>query len=98
MALPFIQSPDRILSQVETQWKAILDPIIASPTTNLQILKGINLVVGANTINHRLGNTLQGWIIVDQTGAAQIYRSKPKNDLTLTLNSSAVVTIDLAVF
>ncbi len=94
MSLPLRLPKD----QMESQWKSQIDPILANPTNSVQILKNINLSIGANVINHRLGQMLQGWYLVDINGPAVIYRSAPASDLTLTLTSDAVVQISLGVF
>lgn len=83
---------------MENKWKSILDPVLANPMTNMGILKNINLVTGNNVINHLLGQIQQGWIITDIQGVADIYRSAPFNNLTLTLNSSSAVTVSIGVF
>jgi hypothetical protein len=83
---------------MQTKWASILNPIIASPTNNISILKNIQLKNGANMINHLLGKLPQGWLILDIDGAATIYRSQPFNDLILTLTSNAAVTVTLGVF
>jgi hypothetical protein len=82
----------------QTRWKSILDPLLANPLNNISILEDVSLVTGANTINHLLGRMMQGWLILDINGAATIYRSEPMNDITLTLTSSANVTVNLGVF
>lgn len=84
--------------QAQTRWKSQLDPIIANPITNPRILKNISLASGNTTINHGLDQTQQGWYITDINGAATIYRSQPFNNKTLTLTSSAAVTVDIGVF
>ncbi len=98
MKLPMFQTPDRLFSMLQSQWSAILNPIISNPVTNPRILSNIALVSGVNVINTGLGQLQQGWIIIDKNGNANIYRSQPYNELTLTLTSDAVVTISLMVF
>ncbi len=98
MALPIFNTQDRTLSMMQTQWASQINPVLSNPLTNPLILKGINLVIGANTINHMLGHTLQGWVLTDVDGAAVIYRSQPKNNLTLTLTSDAAVVADILVY
>ena len=98
MALPLQKTDIQPLSLLQTTWKAQLDPVLANPTTNLSIIKNINLVSGTNVINHGLGQMQQGWIITDIQGVATIYRSAPFNKLTLTLTSSAPVTVSIGVF
>jgi hypothetical protein len=94
MALPLRLPKD----QMETRWKSSLDPVLANPLNSMSVLKDISLTTGVNVINHKLQQTLQGWIITDINGAAQIYRSAPLNNLTLTLTSDANVVISLAVY
>lgn len=83
---------------MQSGWASQLNPLLNAPLSSNLILKEIVLAVGNNVINHKLGRKLQGYIISDITGAATIYRSAPKNDLTLTLNSNASVVVDLVVF
>lgn len=86
------------IEQMQQKWKSQLDPLIVNPMNNANLLKNISLVTGVNVINHLLGRQMQGWFIADIQGAAQIYRSAPFNNLTLTLTSDADVTISLGVF
>lgn len=95
--------PQRLtLTQTQQQWAAILNPVIANPMNSATILKNQSLVSGANTINTKLGQPLQGWNIVRWHGAwAQIYDTQDTNptpSLTLTLTSSAPVLVDILVF
>lgn len=83
---------------MQQKWKADLDPVLSNPMTNMSILQNVNLINGVTVLNHKLGRKQQGWVIVDQQGAASIYRSAPFNNLTLTLTSNAVVTISIGVF
>jgi len=94
MQLPILSN----FAQLVTRWKSILDPVVANPLNGASVLKDIPLVNGSTTINHLLGQTMQGWFIVDITGAATIYRSAPFNDKTLTLTSNAAVTVSIGVF
>lgn len=84
--------------QMQTIWKSQIDPVLASSFNNGNLLHGNVLAIGSNVIYHKLGKLLTGWFIVDQNAASEIYRSAAKNDSTLTLNSSAIVTVDIYVF
>lgn len=86
------------LNLLETKWASILNPIISNPMTNMAILKDVSLVTGTNIINHLLQQMQLGWIITDIQGAATIYRNAAFNDLTLSLHSSAPVTVSIGVF
>lgn len=96
--LPLFKTNDRILSQLQTQWAAILNVLIGNPSLQCNILSNVSLKNGVTVINHLLGRTQQGWRIVDINGSASIYRSQPFNDKTLTLTSNAAVTVSLEVF
>ncbi len=96
--LPTQQTNDLVLSQLQTRWTSILNPVIGNPLNNMRQIEDVVLSVGANTINHKLGYKMQGWVVTDIQGAAVIYRSAPFNDKTITLNASAPVTISLGVF
>jgi len=96
--LPMFQSSSTPLTLMQNKWKSILDPVLASPITNPQILRGVVLSSGDNVINHKLGATPQGWIISDINAAVSVYRNAPFNDLTLTLNSSGSATINLVIY
>lgn len=91
-------SPKLDWALANPKWAAELNPVLANPVTNLSILKNVNLVVGDNVINHNLGQQQQGWLLTDIQGVSSIYRSAPFNSLTLTLNSSAIVTVSIGVF
>ncbi len=80
------------------KWASALNPLLANPINNANILININLVTGANVINHYLGEIQHGWFLTDIQGAATIYRSAPFNSTTLTLTSSANVTVSIGVF
>jgi len=81
-----------------TKWSGILNPLIANPLNGVAILPEQKLSAGVNTFNHLLGRKQQGWVILDIQGPATVYRSAPFNNTSLTLTSSADVTITLGVY
>ena len=88
-------------SMLQTKWASILNPLLGNPSNNASILPKISLLTGSNVVNHKLGKKLQGWSIVRQRSAANIYDDQDANqspDLTLVLVSSADVVVDLQVF
>jgi hypothetical protein len=85
----------------ETRWKAILDQLLSNATLKGSLLPGIVLTSGSNTVNHKLGRQLQGWIVVGQNAAATFYDQQASNKTpatTLLLVASAQVTVNLYVF
>lgn len=86
---------------MQSSWASEINPIIARQQNQSIILKNISLASGTTTINHRLGRELQGWKIVRQRSAANIYDDQDHNEmpsLTLRLVSNANVIVDLEVF
>jgi hypothetical protein len=86
---------------MQNSWASVLNPFIANPFLNGILLKNISLSSGDNTINHKLGRNLQGWVLVRKRQSVDIYDKQDTNqmpDLTLVLNASATATIDLYVF
>lgn len=79
-------------------WASALNPVIANPVNYSRIISGVQLAIGENVINHQLGRQMLGWFLTDIQGIANIFRSQPMNNLTLTLTSDAVVSVNLGVF
>lgn len=101
MALPIYKTDDGSFTLMQTAWATQLNPIIALPQSSGVLLKQVSLVVGDNTIDHRLGRNLQGWQLVRIRASAIIYDKQDSNQLqsrTLVLNSSAPVVVDIFVF
>ena len=98
MALPIMQSTDMSLSMMQTRWASVLNQIIDNPANKSVLLTGIALKAGVNVINHRLGRMMQGWVIADKDSGANIYRSAPMNELTLTLTTDIASNVILEVF
>lgn len=87
---------------LQTSWASQLNPLLSDPLSNSIMLADIVLKTGDNTINHRLGRKLQGYIVTRmQDGFVQLYDKQNSNqmpELTLILNSSGNGKIDLIVF
>jgi hypothetical protein len=75
-----------------------VNPLLNNPLNTCSILNDVVLIDGVNVINHKLGRQMLGWFLTDIQGIASIYRSAPFNSLTLTLTSSAAVTVSIGVF
>lgn len=85
-------------SLAQTRWASEIDPVINNTLLQGILIKEVLLANGVTTINTTLGRMQQGYIVVDQDAAANIYRSLPLNEKTLTLTSDAVVTVALWLF
>lgn len=108
-----MQLPINLTQSLQTtRWKSILDPVIettyttqasveelqALPLNQMVVLNNVALAIGNNVIKHGLNRVPVGWVIMDINAASTIYRSAAFNNLTLTLNSSAIATVKLGVF
>lgn len=86
----------------QNRWATIIEPFLDRPANNSNILKNIDIQIGVNIINHKLGRKLQGWQVTRMRNAfAQLYDEQDTNafpNRTLILFSSAVTNIDLEVF
>jgi hypothetical protein len=101
MALPIFKSDDVSLTLLQTAWAKLINPLLANATNSSSVLRSVTLVAGDNVINHKLGQKLQGWSIVRLRGASTIYDKQDSNsmpNLTLILNSSSAVVVDIQVF
>lgn len=98
MALPIFQDSNKNLMLMQTGWASSLNPVIGNPISSGLISSPFVLKTGVNVINHLLGRTQQGWIVIDQNAAVTLFRSQPFNDKTLTLTSSGAATVTLYVF
>lgn len=99
-AVPILKTGNVALDLYQSKLKSELDPLLANKLTQGSLLQGLTLNPGVNVINHKLQRMPQGWFVVDINGNANIWRSAPFTNLTLTLTSSAAssFTISLWVF
>lgn len=101
MSLPKFKTDDEALSLLQTQWSSQINPVLNLPINNSIILSNVSLTAGSNTINHLLSRNLQGWIVIRQTGNANIWDNQNTNpipDKTLILQSTSGISVDLMVF
>lgn len=99
--LPKFNTPDRIFSMLQTAWASKIDPVLQNPLINGRILKQVQLQTGTNQVNHGLQRALQGWFMVRQRSAGNVYDNQDNNTmptLTLELVSDAVINVDIYVF
>ena len=98
--LPIFKSPDTNFMLMQNKWSSILNPVVANPLSNGLLLTDISLSVGNNTINHKLQQKLQGYIITGMRNAySQIYQeTSTQPTINFILNSSAACVVDIWVF
>lgn len=100
-SLTQFQDDDQTFQQMQNQWASVLNPVLRVPLNSGFTLTNIQLVTGANSINHLLQRPLQGWFLVRQRGPASVYDAQDTNStpgITLNLVSSASVSVDIFVF
>lgn len=92
---------DPDLNKVQDTLVRTLNPVFNTPILGGNLIQGAILKTGFNAINHKLGRTLVGWIIVRQRAAASIYDDQDFNTVpaqTLILVTDAPVTVDIYCF
>ena len=92
---------DRKLNQIQDSIVDALDPLLALPLSNSNLIQNQALVSGANIVNHGLQRNLIGWFITRKNADQSVYDTQDTNptpELTLTLVSSGTVNVDLIVF
>lgn len=100
-SIPKVQTDNREVNQLQSNILTYLNTMGQNALLSGITLQNISLVSGDNTINTKLNRKLQGWFIVRQRGAAQIYDKQDSNktpNSTLVLNASAAVSVDIFVF
>ena len=83
----------------QTKWASTLNPVLALPILNGNLVQGIDLIASTPfAVNHLLDRMPQGWFLVDNTADATVWRARPFNIHTVTLEASADTTISIWVF
>ena len=97
-----IQTKDPAVNLMTDSLEKTLTPVFDNPLMGWQLLKNIALEVGTNSITHKLGRKLVGWFITRQRGVASAFFDEQDTNLlpnlTLALNSSAIVVVDIYVY
>lgn len=99
--LPQFQSDDRDFQLMQSAWATQLNPLIAAPFAQGVFLENVSLATGLNSINHKLGHPLRGWIVTRLKASATLFDTQDTNvtpSVTLDLNASAPVVVSLFVF
>lgn len=100
--LPNQQTSDRQLNTYQTALSSALQPITSNPIAACTIITSINLVAGQPTvIPIGLSQPLQGWFVVRLRNNAVVWDiqdGNPSPSQTLVLNTTADVTVDIAIF
>jgi len=99
--IQLVQSDDRVLNLFQDRVLKSVNPVLNNPLLDGILLQSVALINGDTVVNHLLGRPLVGWFVTRRRAAATIYDKQDTNgtpNLTLVLNSSAAVTVDICVF
>jgi hypothetical protein len=83
----------RLQSNVENA----ISKLIRHPLMDYRLERSVALASGANVIEHKLGRTPIGYLVVSQSNASTIYDSS-MDDKFLNLVTSGAVTVSLLIF
>lgn len=97
MALRKIQSSNRELMQVQEAVEFELKSILRSQILDGVLVTGLAVTTTATKFEHMLNRQPLGWIIVDKTGSASIYRTA-WDRRTISLIGSGSDTISIWIF
>lgn len=99
----FTKTPtkDPDLNVVQDLLVRSLNPLFSQSLLDGVLLVKVQLQTGTNSINHKLGRNLIGWILTRQRSLADVYDTQDTNKTpasTLNLVSSAPMLADIYVF
>ena len=90
---------ESVLQMLQSQWSAPLNKLLATTIVQGLQINGIELTASTpKSIPHTLCRTMQGYFISSQSANAVIWMTGSFNASTLTLESSANVTVSLWVY
>lgn len=92
---------NRELNQVQSNVEQAVAEVIKNPLLNGRLIEDVALTTTASKIEHKLGRTPRGYLIVKRSANAQVYdslASEGSPDLFLPLTASANVTVSLWIF
>ena len=91
-----VYTTDDTLNRIQDSIKQVVEPKINDIILNRVELTG-TIVTSGTKISHNLGRVPTGWVVVDKTVNADVYRVSWNNE-TITLASTATTEIKLWVF
>jgi len=86
------------VNKLQDNVSAAITPILTNPLNYGIILPNVEVPGAAPvTIEHKLGRQPLGWIVIDKTKQADVWKIS-WSDKFITLDSSAVTSINLYIF
>lgn len=96
-----IQHDDQRINLIQDRIGDTVNFCLESLLIDADYLEGISIVTGSNTISHKLGRKLQGWIVARINAAITLFDTQDTNLLperTLLLTASGPAKVSLVVF
>ena len=100
-----IRVKDQQLDDVQSNIANTINPVLKSLIVDGVLAKDVDLVSGANRVNHKLGRIPEGWLIVDRNATATIFKTLPTtaantitDSSTISLTSSGTVRVSIWFF
>lgn len=92
-------SPKLSWELANPKWAASLNPLLANPLVNGNLIENIHVGSGNNVINHSLGRKMQGYVVIRNSANVTFYDADSSQPtLTFILVASGAATISLYVF
>lgn len=83
---------------LQTRWSSLINPVLDNPLVKGRIVRDVALGTTQVVVDHRLGRTPVGWLIIDSSALQTVYRSGPLSPTALPLTASGPVVVSLYVF
>lgn len=96
---PFKQEhfPDSTLRRLVSQLATWAGQFTNMPILQGRLIEDIAVTTATVTIDHKLGRTPRGWIICKKNADARVWETA-STSRTITLDSSATVTVSIWIF
>lgn len=92
-------SPKLSWELANPKWAATINPVLANPIVNGNLIENFHVGSGNNVINHSLGRKIQGYQVVRNSANVTFYDAESSQpSLTFILIASGAATISLYVF
>lgn len=103
MSLPNIPQIQQTSEEANRFMQSVTEKIgqiVKCPLLDGRLIQDVELEIGDNNIEHKLGRNLLGYLVTTQDQASSFSNTTPEDevDVYLVLNSSAICVVDLWVF
>ena len=96
-----LRSGDTTLDRVQVEIQTSLLPLLELPFASGSLIKDQVLGTSDTYVDHKLGITPEGWMIIKQNADTSIYESATTNhvpDKAIILKAGATVTVSIFFF